>query len=427
MQTTTNFKKTLKQIEQTKLLAGPAIHVLSYGGSRSAKTFGICRAMIIRACKTKSRHVALRLKFNHAKTSLFMDTFPKVFNLCFPKLPVKQNRVDWYYSFPNGSEIWIGGLDEKDRVEKILGREYTTMFFNESSQIPYSSIVMALTRLAEKNSLKNKAYYDCNPPKKRHWIYPLFMKGLDPNTWEPRKDADKYAHIRMNPIDNLDNIDPDYISMLEQLPEKDRQRFLDGEFTDDAEGNIYYKFNRDKHVMPCPVKKNIPLTLGMDFNVDLMATVICQVYDNKIHVIDEIHPHKDTDSTAKEINSRHPGPWTIIPDSTGNKRTSNASGKSDHQILKDHKFKVPHVLNPFRVDRYNEVNNLLEKGRLIIDPKCVKLIRDLEQVAYKEGTNMPDTSDKTHGHITDALGYIVHYTFPLYNIAAGSSVGTIKR
>ena len=54
---------------------------MSYGGSRSGKTFGICRAMILRACKTKSRHLAVRLKFNHAKTSLWYETFSKVFDM----------------------------------------------------------------------------------------------------------------------------------------------------------------------------------------------------------------------------------------------------------------------------------------------------------------------------------------------------------
>ena len=183
------FKRTLKQKEQTKVLRGPHKHIMSYGGSRSGKTFGICRALVIRAIKEKSRHLATRFKFNHAKTSLWYETFPKVMDICFPEQEYKLNKADFFIQFPNGSEIWIGGLDEKKRVEKILGKEYSTIFFNECSQIPYSSVSIALTRLAEKNGLKKKAYYDENPPTKRHWSYPLFMKGLDPDTWEP-KDRD---------------------------------------------------------------------------------------------------------------------------------------------------------------------------------------------------------------------------------------------
>jgi PBSX family phage terminase large subunit len=416
--TTKNFKKTAKQKEQVRMLGGPATHCLSYGGSRSAKTFGICRALAIRAAKTKSRHLATRLKFNHCKTSLFMDTFPKVFNLCFPDLPIEENRSDWYYKFPNGSEIWCGGLDEKKRVEKILGKEYSTIFFNEVSQIPYTSVTMALTRLAEKNDLTNKAYYDCNPPGKKQWVYPMFIKGLDPVTYDPLDEPHDYAHIRMNPRDNLENIDENYIKLLERLPEKDRLRFLEGEFTDDAEGNIYYNFSRERHVKPLKRKPGLQIYLGMDFNVDYMGTVICQMEGDKLFVIDEIHPAKDTPETARLINERYPGKWTVIPDSTGRNRKSTDSSKSDHQILRDYGLNVPHVQNPFRMDRYNCVNNLFEKDRLFIDPKCKKLIRDLESIAFKEGTSLPDVRDKSLGHITDALGYLAHWAFPIVQFDA---------
>ena len=426
--TKTQFVRTQKQVEQADILFGDKKHVMSYGGSRSGKTFGIIRALIIRALYVKSRHLCVRLKYNHAKTSLWYETFPKVFDLCFPDLPVKPNKQDLFYTLHNGSEIWVSGLDEKERVEKVLGKEYSSIFFNECSQIPYSSISVALTRLAEANELTKMAYYDETPPTKRHWSYPLFMKGLDPNSWEPRKDASNYTYIRMNPEDNLENIDEDYLSILEQLPEKDKQRFLRGEFGDDSSGNIYYAFDRDKHVTQLQRDATIPLMIGMDFNVNPMTATICQVVNDKVHVLDEIYlMQSNTTEMAKTINKRYPGRWTIIPDSTGKALKTSAAGLTDHQILKDHGFKIPAVRNPFRMDRYNEVNNLLEKRRIVIDPKCVKLIRDLEQVAYKEGTNLPDTSDKTVTHISDALGYLVHYTFPIYNIAAGSSLSSITR
>ena len=133
-----------------------------YGGSRSGKTFILIYALIVRACKTKSRHAILRLKFNAVKKSVWLDTLPKVLSLCFPGLNVKWNSQDYYLKFSNGSELWVGGLDNEKQMEKILGNEYTTMYFNESSQLPFTGIEMGLTRLAEKNSLVNKAYYDVN-------------------------------------------------------------------------------------------------------------------------------------------------------------------------------------------------------------------------------------------------------------------------
>jgi hypothetical protein len=39
------FKLTPRQNELNKLLAGPATHVLAYGGARSGKTFTMVRAI----------------------------------------------------------------------------------------------------------------------------------------------------------------------------------------------------------------------------------------------------------------------------------------------------------------------------------------------------------------------------------------------
>lgn len=415
MQTTQIFKKTEKQKEAIRVLSQQARNVMLYGGSRSGKTVIICYALIVRAVKETSRHLACRLRFNHAKTSLWMETFPKVFDMFFPDLEVEMDKTNFRYIFPNNSEIWIAGLDDKQRTEKILGKEYSTIYFNECSQIPYGSVSIALTRLAEQNSLKKKAYYDENPPNKRHWSYYQFILNKNPEDWTDL-DAQKYAHLLMNPIDNLDNIDSDYITeVLDQLTEKDRKRFKDGEFDGDDLGFIYYAFDRDMHVRECKINPAHQIYIGMDFNVNPMTAVVTQYYNNKLYVFDEFFlMSSNTDEIAQAIIQKYGKRPKIIPDSTGKALKTSSAGLSDHEILRRAGLQVVSVNNPFRVDRYNSVNNMFEKGHVIIDPKCVKLIRDLEQVAYKEGTNLPDTTkDKSLTHISDALGYAIWYLAPI--------------
>ena len=96
-----------------------------------------------------SRHAILRLHANAARASVALDTLPKVFRVAFPGERLKRHRAEGYFSLDNGSEIWIGGLGDQDQVEKILGKEYATIFLNECSQIPYASVLVALTRLAQ--------------------------------------------------------------------------------------------------------------------------------------------------------------------------------------------------------------------------------------------------------------------------------------
>jgi hypothetical protein len=73
-----------------------------------------------------------------ARASIALDTLPAVMKACFPGVAIKVHWQDGYFGFPSGSQIWIGGLDEKERVEKIPGLEFATVFLNEASQIPYA-------------------------------------------------------------------------------------------------------------------------------------------------------------------------------------------------------------------------------------------------------------------------------------------------
>lgn len=234
------FKRTDKQIEATKL-AKMCKYLMLFGGSRSGKTFTLVRNVIIRAAsEPNSKHLIARLHFTNAKRAIAQETLPEVNKKCFPDLPIHLNKTDWVFTLPNGSTIWIAGTETGPRLEKILGTEFSTIYFNECSQfLDYDIILKLLTRLAEKNSLKNKAYFDCNPPGKKHWTYQLFFEHKQPIGGEPIPYPEEYGHLIMNPTDNQENIDEDYIKMLKSQPKRHRERFLEGKFLSDIEGALW--------------------------------------------------------------------------------------------------------------------------------------------------------------------------------------------
>lgn len=237
------FKLNAKQQEAQHILAGDATHIMLFGGSRSGKTFLKVRNIVMRALKApNSRHVILRFRFNAVKASVVMDTFPKVMQIAFPGVKHTMNKTDWFAQFDNGSQIWFGGLDDKERTEKILGMEFVTLYFNESSQIPWGSIGVAITRLAQlamqeikgraPAPLKPRAYYDCNPPPKSHWTYKLFVEKRDPETGKPVANPQDYAFFQINPKDNAENLSATYLETLSNLSPRLQKRFLKGEFAD---------------------------------------------------------------------------------------------------------------------------------------------------------------------------------------------------
>ena len=233
-----------------------------FGGSRSGKTFMLVRAIVVRALKSKgSRHAILRFRFNAVKASIIYDTFPKVMDLCFPGVKYDLNKTDWFVELENGSQIWFGGLDDKERTEKILGQEYATIYLNESSQIPWSSVGIAITRLAQNcmqeiddvtSPLPLRMFFDCNPPEKTHWTYRLFVLKVDPDTREPIRNAEEYGSFQINPRHNADNLPDTYIKTLEGLPAHLRKRFLDGEFKDANPNALFEESDIDRYRVEDP-------------------------------------------------------------------------------------------------------------------------------------------------------------------------------
>ncbi len=242
------FKLNPKQEEAVRLTGSDAMHTLLYGGSRSGKTFLHCRTIAVRGLRAPlSRHSILRFRFNAVKQSVFMDTWPKMMRLCFPDVRYDASKTDFVVTLPNKAEVWFGGLDDKDRTEKILGNEYATMLFNEASQIPWGSVETALTRLAQKTELKVRALYDENPPKKGHWSYKLFIRKVDPTSGAALPNPENYVHMKLSPEDNRDNLDGSYLGTLRSLSGMKRKRFYDGEFGEDAPNALFTETAFDKN------------------------------------------------------------------------------------------------------------------------------------------------------------------------------------
>lgn len=233
------FELTPKQVELRNAAASPATHILAYGGGRSGKTFGFCYCIGVRAMKARdSRHLISRLHNIDVRQSVMMDTWPKMMRLAFPDVTYKVNKSDQFVTFPwNDAEVWFGGLDDAERVDKILGKEYATIYVNEASQVPYASITTLRTRLAQAchqadgRRLPIKAYYDLNPVGKGHWTHKEFVEGVRPENGLPIGGGAR-RFVVLNPADNP-HLPAETLAEYAALPERQRKRFFEGTYLSD--------------------------------------------------------------------------------------------------------------------------------------------------------------------------------------------------
>lgn len=263
------FKPTAAQVRAMKMLGGRNLHTLLYGGARSGKTFVILYKIASRAIREPgSRHCCLRKHFIDIRKSLINDTFPTMMSMCFPQMPYRINSVLFFTRFANGSEIWFGGMDNGDR---ILGNEYSTIFFNECSELTYSQVELAYSRNAQKcQNIRNRFFYDENPVGKNHWSYRLFIEGVKPSDGTPLVKPQNYAQMRMNPVDNLENLSATYMDSLNEMGARHRARFRDGEWQDDSENALWH---RDTMIDPFRITQDkLPILERLVIGVDPAVT-----------------------------------------------------------------------------------------------------------------------------------------------------------
>lgn len=268
------FTLTAGQKAQSKL-AALRMHCMAEGGSRGSKTFGWVEAMITRAMLKRSQHLIVRRYFKDARQAFLIGsraTIPEVMRIAFPGVSYDVSHTDSFVTLPPwGSTIWIGGMDTGERTDKVLGREYSDLLFNEASQMPYEAVTTFLSRLAERSGLRLRAFYDQNPPTKTHWTYQVFHKGTDPQTRGkaiPRW-AELYGVVHVDVECNRGNIAQGYIEdVLEGLPDRQRRRFRLGEYTEDIEGALFDQTTIDTYrITPDQLPALQVVAIGVDPSV----------------------------------------------------------------------------------------------------------------------------------------------------------------
>jgi len=246
-------------------------------------------------------------------------------------------------------------------------------------------------------------------PKGYDWVYERFVA----------EHIDGYEVVAAQAFENRHLLErvPDYYERLKSSYDaRFYQQEVLGQYLHLHAGRVYYAFEREKNVAEVKVDQKRALLWALDFNVDPMCSVVAQIEGDGVLVLDEIVLSRSTTQQAcEEFQSRFPehgAGLKVYADASG--AHMQTTGTSDLGVLKKFfrsgeygvvDFRVPRS-NPAVRDRVMVVNVAFE--RMKIDARCKELIKDLEQVAYKENTQVIDKDrDPKRTHLSDALGYLV--------------------
>ena len=252
-------------------------------------------------------------------------------------------------------------------------------------------------------------------PKGFDWVYRRFVA----------QESDDYQLVIAQPFENrflLGKIPEFYKRLAQSYDETFYKQEVLGAYLNITGGLVYSSFSREEHVRELKPDPCLPLLWALDFNVDPMSSLIVQVVRGEVRVLREIViRHATTMQACEEFLKRFPehrSGVVVYGDASGNKEQT--TGSSDYDMIRDYfsihmsapvQYRVP-KMNPSVRERINLTNSKLRSALgetgLLVDPSCKELIKDFEQVSFRQDSYQIDKDrDRQRTHLSDALGYLL--------------------
>lgn len=211
------------------------------------------------------------------------------------------------------------------------------------------------------------------------------------------------------------------------------------EFRDLTAGKAYLNFGPHNIQVESPftsgldrVNQYLPIHVGLDFNLSPMSWNLAQKKGDHLHFFDEIsligsHTQEAARVLIEKVKDHKLG-IILCGDATANASQRAAAGQSDYDILCQmldsagvRWMNLTPESNPRVKDRVNTMNARLKSAtgsvHITINPEsCPKLVKDLERVVWKVGSDtaiLDPGSDRMLTHMSDGAGYLVCQVLPI--------------
>lgn len=320
------------------------------------------------------------------------------------------------YRYPNGSEIFIGGMD---RSSKAKSTQFDIIFVNEGTEIDEDTWETLMARNRHGVMPYQQLLADCNPDRPTHWLNqranagkttrhgsrhednPAFHDGAD---WTPRG--------------------REYIAVLEQLTGARYLRLRKGVWAM-AEGMVYDTYDPNIHVIDrFPIPDDWARYLVVDFGYT--NPFVCQWWavdgDGRAYMYREIYMTQrlveDHARDIKRLHGEEPPPVDVVcdHDAEGRETLQRYLGWSTRAAVKVVREGIQEVQARLRPAGDGKArlfyfrDALVEKDqRLLEKKKPVRTVEEYEGYVWDEGSKRLQGEDpvKQDDHGMDATRYFV--------------------
>lgn len=385
---------------------------------RSGKTYTLL-ILAFEACLRKPRSI---VKFV-APTRLQVQTIirpiiQQITEDCPKDLIPEFKTQDFIYYFPNGSELQLAG-SESGNAEKLRGGNSDIAIIDETQDVSGLENVIQSILLPTTLTTKGKILMAGTPPKETDHEFVGYIEEAELKGSLIRRTI--YDNPRITPSDIEDQLSQ---YKLREKDERFRREFL-CEIIKDSSISVIPEFNADLEteiVKEWPLPPFYDAYVSMDLGAIDLTGILFAYYDfraGKIIIQDEIV----VDFSKKDMNIG------VLTDMIYKKEedlwTSPITGEykkpytrvSDINLIVTQEIAVKSLgkvsfMPAKKDDKEAAINNmraLLGGKKIIINPKCVNLIRHLQNVKWASAKNKNTfgrSPDNGHYDLVDALIYL---------------------
>ena len=367
-----------------------------FGGSSSGKSYFLMEPCIVDVAKGGRNYLILRKVQRDCRKSVWNEAVKtlKTFKLWEY---VQTNKTEMTITFPNGYQIFFGGLDDRERIKGVTPQKgvITDIWMEEATEFDEEDIKQLEKRLRGQSKVDKRVTLSFNPILKTHWIFRRYFSDWtdDSNIL----DKDDLLILKTTYKDNNFLTDDDIKRIESETDPYYIEVYLKGNWG--VLGDVIFKNweVRDLSDMRDRLDRDCH---GLDFGFSSdPAAVVEQYYDKStktLYIFDEIYQTELTDDKLAQLTIDLVGRDEVICDS--------AEPKSIKQLRL-------HGVNARGVKKGSgsiETRYRWYKGiNIVVDKKCVNVKRELQTHQWKTdkyGEPLPKPENK-NAHALDASMY----------------------
>jgi len=373
--------------------------VILSGPADTGKTVTMLTKLHYLAHKYDNASIVIARKQLTDTFSTVLQTFKQIID---PSVSIYGGERASWYDYPNGSRVWVAGLDKPG---KVLSAEHDIIYINQAEELSLIDWEICTTRTTGRagNIPYNQTVGDCNPGPPTHWIQSRNRSGaLTLFESTHRDNPDLYRDGEITPEGEK------RIGALKNLTGARLLRLYHGLWAA-PEGAIYDVFEEEKHVVRAMgIPRAWPRAVGIDpFGAQIAALWIAFDPQNGVLNVyrEYVEPFGLTTAGHAENILKKSRDETIFAWVCGG--PSERAWRLEWQAAG-----VPVVEPPIKevwvgIDR---VYQLLSEFRLVIHDSCPGLmseIGDYRRKVGRDGIATEKIEGKEKYHLLDSLRYVI--------------------